>query len=104
MNGEVDSRRWDMCMLIPGVEYPDELPVSVFSPPAGLVLGLRHPPMRGQVVKTLQQVLKARGFDPGGVDGVFGPHTAAAVLAFQLTEGIAPDGEAGPVTFAQLGL
>ena len=104
MNGEVDGRRWDLCMLIPGLEYPDELPVSVFSPPAALVLRLRNPPMRGQLVKNLQQALKARGLDPGVVDGVFGPHTAAAVLGFQLSEGIAPDGEAGPVTFARLGL
>ncbi len=100
----VDGRQWDLCMLIPGISYPDSLAAGVFTPPAGLVLSLRQPPMRGQLVQALQEMLKARGFDPGVTDGVFGPHTAAAVLGFQLAEGLVPDGQAGPVTFARLGI
>jgi putative peptidoglycan binding protein len=104
INRQVDGRRWDICMLVPGIAYPDELASTVFAPPPALVLGLREPPMRGQLVKDLQRALKAKGFDPGVIDGVLGPHTAAAVLGFQLGEGLVPDGEAGPVTLAQLGL
>jgi N-acetylmuramoyl-L-alanine amidase len=103
-NDKVDGRRWDIAMLVPGIEYPSELEPGIYAPPGALVLGLRQPPMQGQLVKKLQQALKARGFNPGTVDGVFGPHTEAAVLGFQLSEGLVPDGEAGPVTLGRLGL
>jgi len=54
-------------------------------------------------VSTLQQSLKEKGFDPGVVDGQFGPGTEAAVIAFQKSEGLAADGIAGPQTLAMLG-
>jgi len=38
---------------------------------------------RGQDVKDLQLKLKALGFDPGDIDGVFGGRTLAALKAFQ---------------------
>jgi murein L,D-transpeptidase YcbB/YkuD len=47
---------------------------------------------------------RALGIDPGPSDGSFGPHTAAAVLAFQLMNGLVADGEAGPQTLKALGL
>lgn len=101
---QVDGRHWDLCMLVPGVAYPDELSVGIYAPPGTPVLRLKHPPMRGQLVKNLQKALKAKGFDPGIVDGMYGPHTEAAVYGFQLAEGLVSDGEAGAVTFARLGL
>ncbi len=57
----------------------------------------------GAEVKDLQQRLSARGFDPGPVDGVFGPRTEQAVLAFQNCYGnLAPDGVFGPLSQAAL--
>jgi peptidoglycan L-alanyl-D-glutamate endopeptidase CwlK len=56
----------------------------------------------GPDVAALQQKLKARGFDPGAVDGRFGPGTEAAVIAFQKSEGLVADGIAGPRTLASL--
>jgi len=103
-NQQVDGRRWDLAMLVPLIEYPDELPVAVFSPPSGLVLRLTFPPMHGALVKKLQTALKAQGIDPGDIDGAFGPHTEAAVRAFQLQAGLVPDGEAGRLTLAKLGM
>lgn len=103
-NQQVDGRRWDLAMLLPLIEYPDELPNIVFSPPSGLILRLTLPPMHGPLVKKLQQALKAKGIDPGEMDGVFGPHTEAAVRAFQLQSGLVPDGEAGKLTLARLGV
>jgi peptidoglycan hydrolase-like protein with peptidoglycan-binding domain len=50
----------------------------------------------------LQQALQRRNYDPGIVDGIFGPHTHAAVMAFQLEAGLVPDGEAGALTRAAL--
>jgi peptidoglycan hydrolase-like protein with peptidoglycan-binding domain len=58
----------------------------------------------GPDVTALQQRLQAAGFDPGKVDGEFGPGTEAAVMAFQKSEGLVPDGVAGPRTLAALGL
>ncbi len=56
----------------------------------------------GPQVRALQQLLQQRGFDPGGVDGQFGPNTDAVVRAFQASAGLAVDGVAGPNTFAAL--
>lgn len=58
----------------------------------------------GGLVKTLQQALKDRGFDPGIVDGDFGDGTDKAVRAFQDSAGLAADGEAGKDTWDALGL
>lgn len=91
-------------MLLPLVNYPNELLVGIYAPPSGLVLRLTYPPMHGEIVKRLQQALKVNGIDPGEIDGVYGPHTAAAVHSFQLQSKMLPDGEAGPLTFKKLGL
>lgn len=98
----VDGRRWDLAMLLPLIEYPDQLEDAIFKPPSGLVLRLTMPPMHGPLVKKLQRALKERGIDPGVIDGVFGPHTEAAVRAFQLESGLVADGEAGRVTLLKL--
>lgn len=37
----------------------------------------------GNAVRLLQQGLKSKGFDPGAVDGIFGPNTKAAVIRLQ---------------------
>lgn len=56
----------------------------------------------GQNVKDLQAKLKALGYDCGPVDGIFGPKTKAAVLAFQANSGLARDGVVGPLTWGKL--
>jgi peptidoglycan L-alanyl-D-glutamate endopeptidase CwlK len=58
----------------------------------------------GPDVQALQQALAAAGFNPNGVDGNFGPGTQAAVIAFQTSKQLTPDGIAGPATIAALGL
>lgn len=55
------------------------------------------------IVKTLQKALKARGFDCGYIDGVFGIKTDKAVRAFQTKLGLRVDGVVGPKTWAALG-
>lgn len=55
----------------------------------------------GHPIKTLQYLLRARG--PSVViDGVFGPHTEAAVKAFQTSRGLAADGIVGPMTWTAI--
>jgi peptidoglycan L-alanyl-D-glutamate endopeptidase CwlK len=54
-------------------------------------------------VVLVQERLKALGFPPGAIDGDFGPGTAAAVKAFQLSERLLADGVVGARTAAALG-
>src|SRR5580765_1466059 len=56
----------------------------------------------GPDVHALQQRLSDLGFDPNGIDGVFGPGTEAAVRAFQQAKGLSVDGKVGPQTNAAL--
>ena len=51
---------------------------------------------RGSKVSQLQQQLRRQGFNPGPVDGIFGPRTQAAVKALQRARGIGVDGIVGP--------
>ena len=54
---------------------------------------------RGDDVAAVQQQLAAVGFNPGKIDGVYGPNTARAVAAYQATNGgLKPDAIAGPLT------
>ncbi len=57
---------------------------------------------RGWDVAALQFLLAKHGYSPGGVDGVYGPGTRAAVLRFQRAAGLAVDGVAGPATLGAL--
>lgn len=57
----------------------------------------------GDDVVALQRRLLELGFDPGRVDGIFGPDTDHALREFQRNTGIPVDGLCGPVTFKVLG-
>jgi len=48
--------------------------------------------------KTIQRELYDVGCYTGNVDGIMGPETDAAIVAFQRAEGLAVDGELGPET------
>lgn len=52
---------------------------------------------RGEGVRWLQWELNDRGF-PCAVDGSFGPGTKEALMAYQVSAGLAPDGSCGPAT------
>lgn len=53
-------------------------------------------------VRDLQEALKALGYDPGPVDGVFGARTETAVKKFQQDREIAADGVVGRVTWINI--
>ena len=99
----LDGRRWDMGILVPGIAYAKEPEPHVVTAPAFLYR-LTAPKMKGEAVRRIQQALAAQGLDPGPLDGVYGGQTLAAVRAFQLREGLLPDGEVGPETAAALGV
>lgn len=52
----------------------------------------------------IQTKLVEKGFDPKGVDGIYGPNTRNAVKLFQAANGLFIDGIVGPKTRAALGL
>lgn len=58
---------------------------------------------RGEAVKTLQSKLREAGCDPGPIDGIFGPLTHAAVVAYQKKKGLAVDGIVGKQTWGSMG-
>jgi peptidoglycan hydrolase-like protein with peptidoglycan-binding domain len=53
---------------------------------------------QGDLVRAWQSFLTGQGFDPGGLDGVFGDKSVAATQAFQRKSGLTPDGVAGRQT------
>lgn len=58
---------------------------------------------RGADVRDLQTRLRSFGFDPGPIDGIFGPTTHSAVIAFQRSRGLVQDGLVGVLTWTALG-
>ena len=70
----------------------------------GYVMGdrtlyLRLPNFHGADVRFLQNCLNILGFSCGEADGLYGPHTEAAVKQFQESQGMLADGMAFPDTF-----
>tara|TARA_R110002020_G_scaffold37811_1_gene113956 strand:- start:414 stop:914 length:501 start_codon:yes stop_codon:yes gene_type:complete len=50
----------------------------------------------------LQQRLLSLGFNPGPLDGLIGPRTEAAIVAFKLSVGLRARPYVGPITWAAL--
>ena len=75
---------------------PTPVPAT-WKPPATQRLG-----SRGDLVRQIQIALKAKGYDPGPIDGVFGPKTLLAVRHFQASRHLAQDGIVGPQTWTAL--
>lgn len=57
---------------------------------------------QGNLVYLLQGLLLGLGYYSGAMDGNFGALTEAAVIAFQLANGLAADGIVGPKTWGSL--
>jgi N-acetylmuramoyl-L-alanine amidase len=100
----LSQRRWDMGVLVSGIEYKLNGGSVDITPPSQTIIRLTDPMMQGTKVREIQQSLKAAGFHPGTIDGIFGPMTHAAVLAFQVSRRLVPDGEVGPQTAKALGI
>lgn len=55
----------------------------------------------GEAVRSLQQLLSAKGY-PCGADGIFGPKTKQAVILYQKAVGLGTDGVVGEKTMTRL--
>lgn len=53
-------------------------------------------------IRRLQGALKAKGFDPGPIDGIWGPKTERAVIAFKRSIGYRARAYVGPLTWNAL--
>jgi peptidoglycan hydrolase-like protein with peptidoglycan-binding domain len=73
-----------------------------------LVLGLAIAPISlpgaSLLVLEVQHALKSRGYDPGAMDGVYGPKTRSAVRDFEKKRYLPVDGMLTPQTLAALGV
>lgn len=58
----------------------------------------------GTEVRNIQSRLSQWGYNVGRIDGIYGAKTEAAVKKFQKNNGLTPDGIAGPLTLAKIGL
>ena len=72
--------------------------------PGDRLLYYRLPMLHGEDVAALQHDLNALGFDAGLVDGIFGPTTLRAVLAFQQNRRLPEDGIVGPQVLQEIAL
>ena len=57
-----------------------------------------------QVVRSVQQALKQKGYDVGSVDGQMGPNTENALRQFQQAQGISQTGNLDQQTLSALGV
>jgi gas vesicle protein len=53
-------------------------------------------------VRSAQEALRDKGFDPGPIDGIHGPRTTAAVRKFQDAEKLTVNGQLDDATMAKL--
>jgi peptidoglycan hydrolase-like protein with peptidoglycan-binding domain len=70
--------------------------------PAAALAGLGE--LSPGAVRAVQARLRALGFYRGGVDGIWGPATQAAVQRFQEGRALQPTGQLNPATVQALGL
>ena len=83
---------------VPGVQRLSAAPVVVQRQ-----AGLLRAGSRGASVRALQEALNGQGASLA-VDGIFGRATRAAVVRYQASAGLTPDGLVGPRTRESLGL
>lgn len=63
---------------------------------------VNDPPLSGDEIVTMQNMLNRRGFNVGQADGKVGPATRRGIRAFQRSAGLLPDGYASQSLLARL--
>ena len=98
-------RRWHAAVIIFGIFAVSSMPWSGGFSVSQAVAAHHEKAQYGfSVVMRLQRVLAAKGYDPGPVDGVFGPRTAAALMSYQRDNGLPTSGVLDDQTRRSLGL
>ena len=73
----------------PRFRYYPAVPVMVAPAPAPVMVA---PPVDRSLTFAIQNELGMAGYAPGPPDGLFGPRTSYAILAYQQHNGLPPDG------------
>ena len=98
--GGTAKGKWtDYGLLTPYVSYNDIPVPTPVEPPKKNWLEKGD---EGPEVADAQQALLDKGFDPKGVDGIFGTNTEKATKKFQKANGLVVDGKIGPKTKEKL--
>lgn len=87
------KKGWTHYAIPAGLYSEEQIPVSA----------TRRTLRRGAIgddVKELQVRLVSWGYQPGGIDGIYGKNTESAVKAFQKASGLTADGICGQKTWA----
>jgi len=61
-----------------------------------------QPCIAGDLVRSVQELLKREGLDVGPIDGILGSRTAAALREFQQQRGLTRSGEPDEATLKEL--
>lgn len=109
LTGDVDGmgtsvRASEVARAIPGVRaVRNELDVAA-APADARRIGASMERGPQQHVRLVQEALKREGHDPGAIDGVIGPRTAAALESYQRAENLSVTGRADAQTLGKLGV
>jgi len=71
---------------------------------AGSQGGMASEEHNPQVVRSVQEALKQKGYDVGTIDGQLGPNTQGALRQFQQAQGISQSGNLDQQTLSALGV
>ena len=75
---------------------------GIFGPKAKQACPIVRIGAKGNITWLIQAALYVHGYDPNGIDGIFGKRTANAVLKFQKDHKLIQDAIVGPQTFEKL--
>ena len=111
-DGIVGPATWEKLFPSPSTEFtPPEVPAETVATDeateedaadAPIELPTLRQGMTGPAVTRVQETLRSRGFYNDAIDGIFGPATEDAVMAFQQSVQLAADGIVGPATWQAL--
>lgn len=93
---------WDCVLRYMGAEQAEDKPTAARVSLCTVTIPEVKKGDVGAAVAALQCALKYRGYDPGEIDGDFGPRTYAALADFQAENGLEADGVAGKETWTKL--
>lgn len=88
--------------IAPAVPSKPSIPAQTNGGTFDMTIRSLHVGMKGKDVMSMQAILKAKGYDPNGIDGIYGKGCKASVEKFQHDHNFAADGICGPNTWNAL--
>lgn len=101
ITSKITNKKWTEWGELKYVDYGAEPQPTPTPEPVPVTRLLRYG-CKGEDVKYVQWLLNEAGYLTGGIDGIFGQNTLAAVKGFQGSRGLKVDGIVGPLTLEAL--